>query len=257
MSEKVSIIIPNKNQYELLKDCIDSIIQNTLYLDYEILIIENGSSDADILEYYRHLRRHHLDISVIPFRKPFNFSEINNFAVNQSNGKYLLFLNNDTKVINSGWLTEMVNNLKEDDIGAVGAALLYKDEKIQHIGVTIHPQYVAFHHNHNSPRSIIQEEFDSPKIVDAVTGACLLTSKYIFKEVDGFDENLPLAYNDVDFCMKLRDKGYKIKWTPDCLLYHYESKTRGYEDTPEKMDKLIEASNYMRNKWKTKLKSTS
>lgn len=251
MSEKISILIPNQDQTGYLKDCVLSILQKTTYPNYEIIIIENGSQDPATFEFYKVINIHS-NITVLTYTKPFNFAAINNFATKKAKGKYLLFLNNDTKIINKNWLDEMYETIKsEEDIGVVGATLLYGNEKIQHIGVTLHPHYVAFHHNHNAPRSLINEKYDGATEVDAVTGACLLTKKSTFNFVNGFDEKLPLSYNDVDYCLKVKEKGYKIMWTPDALLYHYESRTRGYEDTPEKKEILLKASNYMRRKWKT------
>lgn len=250
MSKKVSIIIPNKNQYGLLKECIDSIIEHTTYPNYEIIIVENGSTDEEIFAYYDILEESLREVRVITYDEPFNYSAINNYAVKYAKGDYLLFLNNDTKVINDVWMDAMVHLLENEIIGVVGATLLYPDEKIQHVGVTFHPKYIAIHHDHNSPKSLIEEKLNTPMEVNAVTGACLLTETKLFKELGGFDENLPYAYNDVDYCKAVRAQGLKVGWTPNAQLYHYESKTRGHDNTPEKLKRLTKESEYMRSKWK-------
>lgn len=248
MNKKVSIIIPNKNQYELLSSCIDSIIENTHYSDYEIIIVENNSTDNNILQYYGTLEMAYGQ-KVLSFQEPFNFSKINNYASKYAEGEYLLFLNNDTKVINNRWLDEMVNCIEDELIGIVGATLLYDDDTIQHAGVKIATRAIAYHEYHRAPNTILNNKLVESRIVDAVTGACLLTKKSLFEEVGGFDENLPYAYNDVDYCLKIKNTGHEVMWTPDALLYHYESKTRGYEDTPEKKERLKNETEYMRSKW--------
>lgn len=248
--QRVSIIIPNQNHYSLLKDCIDSIFQNTSYPNYEIIIVENGSTDKDIFDYYETLKETHNNLRVFTYKEPFNFSTINNFAAKQTNSEFLLFLNNDTKAINDDWLTAMVRILKNNKNGVSGATLLYEDETVQHIGIKTDPKWVAYHIDHKIPKEKIPTKSMD---VDGVTGACLLTKTDIFNKVGGFDENLPIAYNDVDFCLKVRDRGYKIKWTPNSLLYHYESQTRGLDDGTEKRARLKHESEYMRSKWKGKL----
>ena len=248
--QRVSIIIPNQNQCSLLKDCIDSIFLTTSYPNYEIIIVENGSTEEDIFEYYEVLKKNHDNLRVFTYREPFNFSRINNFAVRQTNSEFLLFLNNDTKVINEDWLTAMVRILKNKKNGVAGATLLYDDDTVQHVGISTDPKWIAYHINHKIARENIPTKSMD---VAGVTGACLLTKTDIFNKVGGFDENLPIAYNDVDFCLKVKDRGYKIKWTPNSLLYHYESKTRGLDDGTEKRARLKRESEYMRSKWKTKL----
>lgn len=249
-NNKVSIIIPNKNQYGLLKDCIDSIISNTSYPNYEIIIVENGSTDEEIFTYYELLKKNHSNLKVYTYKLNFNFSKINNFAVRQTNSEFLLFLNNDIKVINEDWLTAMVRILKNKKNGVAGATLLYDDDTVQHMGILTDSKWIAYHINHKTAREKIETKSME---VDAITGACLLTRTDIFNKVGGFDENLPIAYNDVDFCLKVRGRGYNIKWTPHAQLYHYESKTRGFEDTPAKRERLKNESNYMREKWKKTL----
>lgn len=246
----VSIIIPNKDQHNLLKNCIESILKKTRYPDYEIIIVENGSTEKKVFNYYESLDREHDNIKIITYQETFNFSAINNFASKEAEGEYLLFLNNDTVVINEDWLTAMVRILKNKKNGVAGATLLYDDDTVQHAGIATDPKWIAYHINHKITRENIPTKSMD---VAGVTGACLLTTTDIFNKVGGFDENLPIAYNDVDFCLKVRDRGYKIKWTPNSLLYHYESKTRGLDDGTEKRARLKRESEYMRSKWKTKL----
>jgi GT2 family glycosyltransferase len=176
---------------------------------------------------------------------------MNNFAVRQVNSPYILFLNNDTKVISGEWLTAMLEHIQRNDIGAVGAKLLYPDNTVQHAGIIIglggiaghsHKYYPDQSHGYAGRASVIQN-------VSAVTAACLLTKKELFENIGGFDEDLVQAFNDVDLCLKIREKGYQIIFTPYARLYHYESRTRGYEDSPEKRMRFSLERNLIRQKW--------
>ncbi len=223
----ISIIIPFRDKSELLQKCVESILQKTSYDDYEVLLIDNGSVEKKILEYLETLKSNP-KILIRKYGKPFNFSAINNYAAMQAKGELLLFLNNDTEVISENWLEEMLKCFKDEKVGAVGAKLLYPNGKIQHIGVEIHPENGPVHTARMQEESSV--DFASPRECVAVTGACLMTKKRLFLEVGGFDEeNLPIAYNDVDYCFKLRKLGHKIICTPNAKLFHHESASRGLD----------------------------
>ena len=249
----VSIIIPTKDKVDVLKRCIDSILNETTYQNYEIVIVDNNSQEEKTFEYYETIKDHP-KIRILEYNKPFNFSAINNYAVSKVDSEFILFLNNDTEVITSEWLSTMLEHAQRKEVGAVGAKLLYPNNTIQHAGVILglgihrvaghsHRHFPADSHGYVGRINIIQN-------LSAVTAACMLTKKSLFEEVGGFDEvNLPIAFNDVDYCLKLREKGYLIVYTPYAVLYHYESLSRGYEDTPEKQARFLREVKYMREKW--------
>lgn len=234
---KVSIIIPNKNHYSDIKKCIKSIIALTTYANYEIIVIDNGSSEKDVLLYYNSLEKKNL-AKVYYLDIPFNYSRLNNYAVEQSNGEFLILLNNDIEVITPEWIEEMLMYAQRDDVGAVGAMLYYPDDSIQHAGVILGlgKDRVAGHPFYKAPRNSIgyMGRLCYAQNMTAVTAACMMVSRSVYDEVGGLDEEYMVAYNDVDFCLKIRKAGYLIVWTPFAELYHYESKSRGLEDTPEK-----------------------
>jgi len=232
---KISIIIPNKDHKEDLEKCVNSILKST-YKNYEIIISENNSTDKTIFEYYHFIKNRYSFIKVIEWNKPFNYSAINNFAVLYSTGDILLFLNNDIEVINNNWLEEMLMFIQRNDVGAVGAKLFYPDNTIQHAGVIVGLGGAADHSHRHFPYES-DGYFMRLKIVhnvSAVTGACLMTKKSVFIQVGGFDERYQIAFNDIDFCLKVRQKGYLIVFTPFAKAYHFEFKTRGIDDTFEK-----------------------
>ena len=249
----VSIIIPNHNHKSTLETCINSILTKTKYPNYEIVIVENSSTDKDIFEYYNKLETENKNIKVITWNSSngFNFAAINNYAVDFVNGEYILFLNNDVEIINNDWLDRMVEYIVRKDVGIVGAKLYYPDGAIQHVGVMLGMGPVAGHPYCRLPKETLGY-MGRAKLVqnlNCVTGACLITKKSIFKEVGGFDEKFVLAFNDVDFCVKVHEHGYNIVWTPYAELYHYESKTRGYEDTDEKKARFWGEVDIFRAKW--------
>jgi GT2 family glycosyltransferase len=251
-SPKVSIIIPTKDKVNTLKTCAESIMEKTDYENYEIIIVDNQSKEEETTRYYDKIKNNSR-IKILEYSKPFNFSRINNFAVSQVDTEYILFLNNDTEVIASEWLTAMLEHAQRKGVGAVGAKLLYPNSTIQHAGVILtgviriaghaHRHLPASNHGYAGRASIIQN-------FSAVTAACMLTKKSVFEEVGGFDEiNLPVAYNDLDFCLKLRQKGYLIVYTPYAELYHHEYMSRGQEDTPEKLARALKELEYIRKTW--------
>ena len=239
----ISILIPNKDNVKVLSKCINSILEKTTYRNFEIIIIENNSTEKETFEYYSKLIKYK-NIKVINYQSDgeFNYSSINNFGVKYSNGQQLLFLNNDIEVISVDWIEEMLMFSQRKDIGAVGAKLYYENDTIQHAGVIIGIGGFAGHSHRHFDRKAAGY-FSRCKIqqnLSAVTAACLMMRKEVFNEIGGFDETFKVALNDVDLCMRIRKAGYLIAWTPYAELYHYESISRGYEDTSEKKKRFEE-----------------
>lgn len=236
---KVSIIIPNHNERETLKTCLDSITKKTTYANYEIVIVENNSTDADLAQYYDTLRTDP-HIKIAEWHHPFNYAALNNYAATQATGDLLLFLNNDTSVITPDWLEQLAMHAGRPEVGCVGAKLLYPDNTNQHAGIVLRLGGVAGH----AQMGVHADDVGAFAYmivvhdVSAVTGACLMVRKEVFDRVGGFDERFTVALNDVDFCLRVRELGLYNIFTPFARLYHYESKTRGYEDTPEKLERF-------------------
>ena len=248
---KISIIIPNKDHKKDLKRCIKSILKST-YKNYEIIIVENNSKEKNIFKYYKKLEKNpNIKIEKCEM-SIFNYSKLNNYGASKASGEYFVFLNNDTKIITNNWLETIISNCQREEIGAIGAKLIYKNKRIQHAGVALNLTGTAGHVNwnekENNPgyfgRIMIQQN------VSAVTGALLGVSKKIFEQVNGFDETFPIAYNDIDFCLKIQDIGKLITYNPYIEAYHYESQSRGYEDTKEKQKRLKKEENKLKKKWK-------
>ncbi|WP_223269799.1 glycosyltransferase [Nostoc sp. 'Peltigera membranacea cyanobiont' 213] len=249
----VSIIIPTRDLGNTLDKCLTSIFEKTTYPNYEVILIDNGSQEentANVISKWQQkesskFKCYRLDI-------PFNYSKINNYAVNKAKGDYLLFLNNDIEVITPDWIDAMVEQAQRPSIGTVGALLLYPDNTIQHAGVVMGIGGVANHsHKHypvNSPGYFGQILTVNNYL--AVTAACLMCRREIFELIGGFEEELAVAFNDVDLCLKIVEKGYKNIYLPHVMLYHYESKSRGCEDTPAKVARFIQETTYMQKKWK-------
>lgn len=246
----ISIIIPNKDSIKYLKKAIKSVLKST-YINYEIIIVENNSEKAKTFKYYDIIQKNP-KIKVIKYEeKGFNYSKINNFAIKQAKGEYIVLLNNDIKIITPNWLEEMLSLCQRDEVGIVGAKLLYYDKTIQHAGVVIGMGGIAGHVN----RTIPEKEpgyYGRTKVINnysAVTAACLMTKKELYEKVEGLDEKFAVAFNDVDFCMKIRKLNKLIIYTPYAKLYHYESKSRGYEDTPEKKKRFEGEIALFKQKW--------
>jgi GT2 family glycosyltransferase len=214
-------------------------LEKTTYQNYEILIVDNGSDEAEIFDYYKALGDNP-KIRVLPYNIPFNYSAINNFAAKQAKGDYFLLLNNDIEIITPDWLSEMLSYAQRPDVGCVGANLYYPDDTLQHGGVIIGLGGVAGHAHKHFERSSFgyMSRMLVVQNLSAVTAACLLVSKKVYWEVGGLEESYAVAFNDVDFCMKVRAAGYLIIQTPHAQAYHYESKSRGYEDSPEKVKRF-------------------
>jgi GT2 family glycosyltransferase len=248
--KKVSIIIPNKDEVNTLRNCINSIKHKTKYKNYEIIIVENNSKDESIFEYYKELEVCN-NIKVVTWKGAFNYSAINNFGVKNSDGDFVVLLNNDVEVISEKWLEELLMHAQRKEVGAVGAKLYYNDDTIQHYGVVLGVGGVAEHLGKGLGR------YDGGHMgrlfmilnVTAVTGACLMMRRSLFDKLEGLNEELAVAYNDVDLCMKAREKGYLNVVTPYAELYHYESKSRGLEDSEEKVSRLKREMNLFNSIW--------
>jgi glycosyltransferase involved in cell wall biosynthesis len=251
----VSLIIPTRDMVELLSGCIGSIREKTTYDNYEIIVVDNGSVEPETLAYFKKLKKEKA-ARIIAYNKPFNYSAINNFAVKKAKGSIVGLINNDIEVISPDWLTEMVSWAVQPDVGCVGAKLYYADDTIQHAGVILGLGGVAGHSHKHFPRDHPGYFFRLKVIQNfsAVTAACLIVRKEIYEEVGGLNaKDLEVAFNDVDFCLKVRDAGYRNIWTPFAELYHLESKSRGAEDSPEKKNRFNKEVTYMIGEWEDKL----
>lgn len=248
----VSIVIPTRNQCVLLKQCIDSIRLKTTYRNYEIIVVDNGSDEIDSLKYLESLNEQG-SVQVISYDKPFNYSAINNYAINNyARGEFVLLMNNDVEVVNDSWLNEMLQLATQKGTGCVGAKLHYPNDTIQHAGVTLGIGGVAGHTHKHFPSNSFGyfSQLVLTREVSAVTAAVLLIKKSIYSAVEGLDDvNLKVAFNDVDFCLKVRQLGFRNIWSPYANLYHHESVSRGAENTPEKQLRFNKEVSYMKSSW--------
>lgn len=244
----VSIIIPVKDNVGYIKKCIESIENNTDYKNYEIIIIDNNSENTETIKYFQEI---HKKYSVISYSGEFNYSAINNSATKYAKGEHLLFLNSDTEVISPDWLSSMIEYSQQKEIGAVGAKLLFSDNLVQHAGVVLGIKGIAGHSHRFLPGDSAgyMDRLRSIHNVSAVTGACLMIKKSLFDKVGKFNEDLTVAFNDIDLCLKLLSLGYRNVVTPYALLYHHESKTRGVDDTEDKIIRYKRECDYMENTW--------
>ena len=247
----ISIIIPNKDHIEDLKRCMDSIDQKSSYKNYEYIIVENNSTDEKTFQYYKDLEAENPKAHVVYWDREFNYSAINNYGVTFAKGEYILLLNNDTEIINETCLEELLGYCMRSDVGAVGARMYYEDDTIQHAGVVIGFGGIAGHCFVLQPRGTTGycHRIICAQDYSAVTAACMLVKKSAFDEVGGLTEELAVAFNDIDFCMKLREAGYLIVYNPYAELYHYESKSRGLEDTPEKVARFNKEMQIFERRW--------
>jgi GT2 family glycosyltransferase len=247
----VSILIPTRNGLSLLRRCIESVQEKTQYSNYEILIVDNQSDEPEMLAYLNQIAADGT-ARILKYDRPFNYSALNNFAVKAARGSYLCLMNNDIEVITEDWLDEMLSQAAQPDIGAVGSKLYYPNDTIQHAGVIVGMGGVAGHPYSRVARnsSGYMTRLLLVQNVSAVTAACLVVRKSIYEEVGGLDErNLAVTFNDVDFCLRLQEHGYRNLWTPYAELYHHESATRGLENTPEKLSRFHREVAYMRARW--------
>lgn len=252
-SPLISIIIPNKDQVESLDKCLES-IEKSSYKNYEIIIVENNSTEDATFAYYKKIESD--KIRIVYWTDEFNYSAINNFGVKHARGDYLLLLNNDVEVITTDWLEELTANCQRKDVGIVGARLYYPDDTIQHAGIVIGIGGVAGALFVGMPRmftgylhkAAIQQD------LSAVTAACMMVKRSVYEELGGLEEELKVAFNDVDFCLRAREKGYLVVYDPNVELYHFESKSRGTEDSKEKIRRFQNEIEYMRSHWLELLK---
>lgn len=255
----VSIIIPNKDNADVLKRCIESLSKKTTYDNYEVIIVENNSSSTEIFEYYEEIQADPR-VSVITWEQAFNYSAINNYAETFAKGEYLVFLNNDIEVIEPEWLTVMLSYCQRNDVGIVGAKLLYADDTVQHAGVFMKrcdsaddsagPNHIFMHLDKNDEGYM--NRASRPQDLSAVTAACMMTKRSLFRALGGFDEAFVVAYNDVDYCLRVREEGLLVVYAPDALLYHYESLSRGPDDEGsglQNYSRFLSEQGMMRTRW--------
>lgn len=257
-SPKISIVIANKDHKEDLKRCITSILEKSTYENYEIIVVENNSTQQEIFDYYEELKENE-KIRVLTYEGEFNYSAVNNLGVANANGEYILLLNNDTQVITVNWMEELLMYAQREDVGAVGAKLYYADKTIQHAGVVLglgaHRTAGHSHYKQHRDNLGYMGRLCYAQNVSAVTGACLLVKKALFEEAGRLDESFAVSLNDVDFCLKLREKGYLNVFTPFAELHHFESISRGLDDNGEKALRYNKESERFREKWKDVLKA--
>ena len=251
----VSIIIPNKDYVNDLQNCITSIQQKTTYNRYEIIIVENNSIEPETFAYYHKLEKNKMVRVVYWNEKQFNYSSINNYGASLANGEYFILLNNDTEVITPDWIQEMLMYVQRPDVGVAGAKLYYPDETVQHAGIGVGLLTVAGHYHRHFARNHAgyMGRLVYSQNVSAVTAACMMIQRDVWEQLGGLDESFAVAFNDVDFCMRVRQAGYLIVWTPYAELYHYESKSRGLEDTPEKQKRFKKEIEQFQKRWKIEL----
>ncbi|MCZ6673163.1 MAG: glycosyltransferase family 2 protein, partial [Verrucomicrobia bacterium] len=247
---KVSIIIPTKDQGEILRSCIDSIQNRTTYTNYEIVVIDNQSSEESTLQLFIDLEAK--NVRVLSYPHPFNFSAINNYAASQVDGEFLAFLNNDITVINGDWLEEMVSHACKDHVGAVGAKLYYPEDCVQHAGVILGINGIAGHCFKYAARGEPgqRNRLNLVQQFSAITAACLVVRKPVFDQVSGFEEdNLGVAFNDIDLCLRIKEAGYANIWTPHAQLYHHESVSRGDDNEQNRKVRVDNEIDFMRKRW--------
>lgn len=252
---KVSILIPNHEHLKDLKTCLDSVFSKTTWQNYEIVIVENNSRSPALFSYYDELQREHENVHVVTWRGPFNYSAVNNYGAQSCTGEYLLLLNNDTEVITPDWIQELLMFAQRPDVGAVGAKLFYPDDTVQHGGVIFGMSGLADHMHKGYKRTDpgYMKRLLYAQNLTAVTAACMLLRRDVWEEVHGLDEDWAVAFNDVDLCMRIRQAGYLIVWTPFAELYHYEFRSRGIDDTPGKQARHRYEVLHCQQRWKKEL----
>jgi O-antigen biosynthesis protein len=251
----VTIIIPTRDRVDLLSRCVGSVTGCSTYPSFDIVIVDNGSTEPETFAYFEHLRSD-ARVSILRIDEPFNFSRLNNQAVAGARGEVLCFLNNDTEVISADWLEEMVSRASQSHVGAVGAMLYYPNNRIQHAGVVLGLGGVASHAFKGLGRTTGGDHARAAlaQAMSAVTAACLVVRRGVFIEAGGFDETLAIAYNDVDLCLRLRARGFETIWTPFAELFHYESVSRG-DDVASGRPGFLEESRVMYDRWGELLKA--
>lgn len=248
----VTIVIPTRNGFSLLSRCVDSIITKTRYRAFEIVIVDNGSDDLDTLDYMARLAVDHR-VRILRDDRPFNYSALNNRAVEIARGEFVALVNNDVEIIDGGWLDEVMGHALRPEVGIVGVKLLYTNGSVQHAGVIVGLSGCADHLHRGLGRDEpgYQARAVTTQSLSAVTGACLVVRRSLYRQLGGLNEiDLAVAFNDVDFCLRVRQAGYTVLWTPHAVLYHHESATRGQDDTAEKMARAAREIDYMRRRWR-------
>ncbi len=247
----VSIVIANKDNIDALDTCLKSIYEKSTYRNFEIIIVENNSTEQSTFEYYKNLEEQLTNVKVVYWKDKFNYSAINNFGFTEAEGDYVLLLNNDVEVITPSWIEELLMFAQRKDVGAVGAMLYYPDDTIQHAGVILGIGGVAGHAHKYFPRGTFgyMSRGAIAQNYSAVTFACVMMASDVFEEMHGIDEKFEVAFNDVDMCMRIRKAGYLNVFTPYAELYHYESKSRGQEDTPEKIKRFNSEIDRFQKRW--------
>ena len=247
----VSVIIPNKDHTVDLDNCIRPMITKGTYKNLEFIVVENNSTDPKTFEYYEKIQKEFPQVHVVRWEREFNYSAINNFGVKYAKGSYLLFMNNDIELIAENFVEEMLGFCQREEVGAVGARLLYEDDTIQHAGVVVGfggiagHTFIGLHKAENSyfHRAMCAQDYS------AVTAACMMSKKSVFEKAGGFSEELAVAFNDIDYCMKVRAQDKLVVYAPYAVLHHYESKSRGLEDTPEKIARFNREIATFAKKW--------
>ncbi|PPK83567.1 GT2 family glycosyltransferase [Lacrimispora xylanisolvens] len=247
----VSVIIPNKDHSADLDLCMRSLIEKSTYKNLEFIVVENNSADPATFAYYEKIQKEFEFVHVVTWEREFNYSAINNFGVTFAKGEYLLFLNNDTELINPESMEEMLGYCQREDVGITGVRLLYSDDTIQHAGVVVGFGGIAGHTFiglHKAESSYFNQAMCA-RNYSAVTAACMMSKRSLFDQVGGFSEDLAVAFNDIDYCMKIRSLNKLVVYVPYALFYHYESKSRGLEDTPEKVERFNREIKKFSEKW--------
>lgn len=251
----VSIIVPTRDRVDLLKTCVSSVQDKTAYANWEIIIVDNDSAEQETVNYLKIIQQKDCRVKVLHHPGHFNYSAINNCAVSKCSGQVLVLLNNDIEVISPDWLNELVSHAIRPGVGAVGAKLLYSDNTVQHAGIVMGMGGVAGHVHRfiDSDAPGYYHRASVAQNLSAVTGACLAIVKDRFLSVNGLDENLEVAFNDIDLCLRLLEAGMRNVFTPWAVLYHHESLSRGTNDTPQKQALFEKEYANMKNRWPEKL----
>ena len=247
----ISIIIPNMDHIDILEKCLESVETRSTYRNFEILLVENNSKKPETFAYYRQVCEKYENIRLLKWEREFNYSAINNFALQQARGDYVILLNNDVEILTPGWIEEMLMFAQRQDVGAVGMKLYYPDDTVQHAGVILGLGGIAGHAHKNFRRGDPGYMFrlSVAQNMSAVTAACMMVKTDIMRQIGGFDEALAVAFNDVDLCVRIRQAGYLIIFTPYAVAYHYESKSRGMDDTREKQKRFNGEVDRFMGKW--------
>jgi GT2 family glycosyltransferase len=247
----VSLVVPTHDRVGLLRRAVDGILAKTDYRRFEIVIVDNNSSEPETLAYFEEVTARDARVRVVGHRMPFNFSAICNAGVQSARGEVVGLVNNDVDVIGAEWLAEMVSHAVRPEIGVVGAMLYYPNDTVQHAGVALGVGGVAGHMHKHMPRGTSGYVGRARLLqnVSAVTAACCLVRKSVYDEVGGLDERFEVAFNDVDFCLRVSEAGYRNLWTPYAELYHFESATRGSDRRPDEAARLAYETELMRRRF--------